>query len=1386
MRGFAAARIGARHRPVIRLLPVYSGLARRCRRSPDAICRFGEAAQFPMTEILRLRGSDAVAGFRLRRLLETIRAESPAIEGLQATWWYFAQLAAALDAPGVQRLQQLLAPTPPGGMRVAPGTGTAPSADRIDLLVVPRLGTVSPWASKATDILRQCGLPQVLRIERGCAWQITLRGGAVPAGPQRASVAARVHDRMTESVLPGLDAAAGLFEQSAPAPLSTIALLAGGRAALVAADRALGLALSPDEIDYLLAAFRQLGRDPTDVELMMFAQANSEHCRHKIFNANWIVDGEPREETLFGMIRHTHATSPGGTLVAYSDNASVIEGHVCERLLPGPGADASGDAHAHAHAYAYRSEPVHILMKVETHNHPSAISPFAGAATGAGGEIRDEAATGRGARAKAGLCGFSVSDLRIPGHLREWEQGALADAAGSAVAAQAGGGYGRPDRIVDALQIMLEGPIGAAAFNNEFGRPNLCGYFRSFELTVDGERRGYHKPIMLAGGLGSIGAPATKKAPVPAGALLVHLGGPGLLIGMGGGAASSVDTGHNSAELDFDSVQRGNPEMQRRAQEVIDRCWMLGRDNPILSIHDVGAGGLSNALPELAHGAGRGARFDLRAIPIEASGMSPMQIWSNESQERYVLALDPAKLAVFRAICERERTPFAVVGTATGEAQLVVDDPHFGNRPVDLPMDVLLGKPPKMLRDVQRRASALPALALEGIDLREAVHRVLRLPTVGDKSFLIHIGDRSVGGLTARDQLVGPWQVPVADCAITLSGFRSFSGEAMAIGERTPLALIDAPASGRMAIGEALTNLLAAPVNALSSIKLSCNWMAAAGHPGEDAKLFDTVHAVAMELCPALGLSIPVGKDSLSMKTVWRDASAGGAERAVISPVSLIVSAFAPVDDVRGALTPQLRTDAGETRLLLVDPAAGRARLGGSALAQVYGQLGDVAPDVDDAGSLRALFEATARLRSDGLLLALHDRSDGGLLATLAEMMFASGVGLDVALPPVQAGGALAALFNEELGVVLQVRAADAARVRALYEDSGLGGCVFELGRPNAVDRLRLTMAGSVLLDEARGPLRRSWSETSWLLARMRDDPGCADQEYELACDPHDSGRPVRLAFDPQQVLHGPWVHAGRRPRVAVLREQGVNGQNEMAAAFDRAGFAAVDVHMSDIIEGRLDLGEFQALAACGGFSYGDVLGAGEGWAKSIRFNARAHDAFAAFFARGDVLGLGVCNGCQMMSALADLIPGAGHWPRFVRNRSEQFEARLCVVEVMPTRSVFFDAMAGSLLPVVTAHGEGFPAFADDTARRAAQPQVTLRYVDHRGAPTERYPCNPNGAPEGITGLTSEDGRFNILMPHPERVFRNVQLSWRPPAWDASGEDSPWMRMFRNARAALG
>ena len=1129
---------------------------------------------------------------------------------------------------------------------------------------------------------------------------------------------------------------------------------AKGRAALEAANGALGLALAPDEIDYLLDWSKKVGRNPTDVELTMFAQANSEHCRHKIFNAAFVVDGQPMPLSLFQMIRETERASPTGTVSAYSDNAAVMAGQVVQRFFADP---VSG-------IYGYAGELTHTLMKVETHNHPTAISPFPGAATGAGGEIRDETATGRGAKPKAGLVGFSVSNLRLPGAERPWE-----------------GEESRPDRVASPLAIMLEGPIGAASFNNEFGRPNLCGYFRTYEQRVDGVVRGYHKPIMLAGGVGNVRAAHATKNGVPPGALLVHLGGPGLLIGMGGGSASSLGAGSNTARLDYDSVQRGNAEIQRRAQEVIDRCWGLGTDNPILSIHDVGAGGLSNALPELAHGAGRGARVDLRSVPSEEPGMTPREVWSNEAQERYVLAIAPARLARFRALAERERCPFAVLGIATDDGRLEVRDPLFGTTPVDMELETLLGKPPRLTRDVARAHPTLRAFHAHGIELAEAVRRVLLHPAVADKTFLVTIGDRTVGGLCARDPMVGPWQVPVADCAATLFSFDGYAGEAFAIGERTPIATLDAPASGRMAVAEALTNLAAAPVIALSRVKLSANWMAAAGSPGEDAALFDTVKAVALELCPKLGVGIPVGKDSLSMRTAWQE---GGEQKEVRAPLSLVVSAFGPCEDVRGTWTPQLRSDAGASELLLVDLGRGHARLGGSILAQVFGESGHEAPDLDDPADLRALFAALAELRRDGLVLAYHDRSDGGLFVTLAEMAFAGRSGLRIDVAPLTGAQAalpriLAALFNEELGAVLQTRTAERERVLAILKRHGL--VALPLGAPTEDGVVRIACGERELLAEPRSGLQRLWSETTWRMQALRDNPESAQQEYDGIFEAANPGLSPSIGFDPNEDVAAPFFARGARPRLAVLREQGVNGQVEMAAAFDRAGFEAVDVHMSDVTSGRLSLSAFAGFAACGGFSYGDVLGGGEGWAKSILFNQRARDEFAAFFARKDSFALGVCNGCQMMGALAELVPGATDWPRFVKNRSEQFEARLVLALIPKSPSLFFAGMEGSRIPVVTAHGEGQAHFKGGS--RIERAIVSMRFVDSHGEPTERYPANPNGSPRGIAGVTTADGRFTIVMPHPERVFRSVQMSWRPDSW---GEDSPWMRVFRNARAWLG
>jgi phosphoribosylformylglycinamidine synthase len=1308
------------------------------------------------SRVLFLAGAPALSDFRLAKLLEVLKPQG--VKGLEARFRYFVELGDELTQADLAFLGELL-------------HAQAHTPEKQAILVTPRLGTVSPWSSKATDILVNCGLSAVKRIERGIRWTLAMHKGR---RPDLAAVLPFLHDRMTESVLLDETEAEGLFHHVEAPPFASVDVLKGGKRALNEANEAWGLALSEDEIDYLVTHFTQAGRNPTDVELMMFAQANSEHCRHKIFNADWIIDGKRQEESLFGMIRHTHAVRPQGTLSAYSDNAAVIEGATIARFYP----DAKG-------VYAYHTEPTHILMKVETHNHPTAISPFPGAATGAGGEIRDEGATGQGAKPKAGLCGFTVSHLRIPGAEQPWERD-----------------HGKPERIASALDIMIEGPLGAAAFNNEFGRPNLAGYFRSFEMeTPDGQVRGYHKPIMLAGGVGNIQERHIHKQAFKPGTLLIQLGGPGLRIGLGGGAASSMGAGSNAEALDFDSVQRGNPEIQRRAQEVIDRCWQLGAANPILSIHDVGAGGISNALPELAHGAGLGATIQLRDVPSLEPGMSPKEIWSNEAQERYVLAIAPESLPLFQAICERERCPFAVVGKATRKNQLVVEDRLFHNRPVDMPMDVLLGKPPKMTRKVEHVAPALKPFTAEGLDLVEAALRVLRHPTVANKTFLITIGDRTVGGYTARDQCVGPWQMPVADVAVTTLGYDTYLGEAMALGERTPIALIDAPASGRMAIGEAITNLAAAAVEDLSDIRLSANWMCAAGHPGEDAALYDTVRAVAKELCPALGISIPVGKDSMSMATRWVEK---GERKAVVAPLSLIVSAFAPVTDARRTLTPQLRTDCGDTDLILLDLGQGHNRLGGSILGQVYGELGDACADVDDPARLKRFFTLIQKLNREGKLLAYHDRSDGGLFVTLAEMAFAGRCGVDLDVDELRyhrlhddimedvadapephepyTSRLFGILFNEELGAVIQVRRKDTGAVLQACIDADLRDECYIIGQPNRKDRLRILREGKVVFDEKRADLLAAWSETTWRLQRLRDNPACADQEFAGLTAEKNPGLHARLGFDPNEDVAAPYVKTRRaQPKVAILREQGVNGQVEMAAAFQRAGFTPVDVHMSDILAGRVKLKGFKGLAACGGFSYGDVLGAGGGWAASILHNPRARDEFQAFFQRDDSFALGVCNGCQMMSRLKDIIPGAEHWPRFERNLSEQFEARFVMVEVPDSPSILFDGMAGSRMPIVVAHGEGRAVF--DTPAQRKQARVCLRYVDNRGRQTEVYPCNPNGSPQGITGLTTPDGRFTIMMPHPERVFRAVQHSWRPADWQ---EDGPWLRLFRNARKWVG
>jgi phosphoribosylformylglycinamidine synthase len=1282
-----------------------------------------------------LLGEPALSDFRANKLREVIAARTGVEVRISARHCYLVEDRDPLTARDHEILQRLLQ---------AVMVSTLDESGLV--LITPRVGTISPWSSKATDIARHCGLERVARIERSTAFSVS----PLPAdGADRAALVDCLHDRMTQSVMYGLHQAQFLFEHRPARPLVRIALQQEGRAALDRVNIELGLALSDDEIDYLVRAYADLGRDPSDAELMMFAQANSEHCRHKIFNADWTLDGEPRDQSLFDMIRNTHAVSPEGVLSAYHDNSAVLAGSVASRFYPDP---VTSEYHEH-------KEQVAFQIKVETHNHPTAISPFPGAATGSGGEIRDEAATGRGAKPKAGLTGFSVSHLRLPGHERPWEPD-----------------FGKPGRIASALDIMIEGPIGAASFNNEFGRPALGGYFRTFEQEVGGRIWGYHKPIMVAGGMGNIRPQHIDKKTLPEEAAVIVLGGPAMLIGLGGGAASSMGSGQSDEALDFASVQRGNPEMQRRCQEVIDTCWAMGELNPILSVHDVGAGGLSNALPELLNDSERGGQLELREIPSADTAMSPMEIWCNESQERYVLSVEAARLDEFRAVCARERCPVAVLGSVTNERDLLLEDSTLGETPVALPLQVLLGKPPKMHRDARRSPVEVAELNLSGVELEWACREVLGFPAVASKSFLITIGDRTVGGLTARDQMVGPWQVPVADVAVTLSGFSATCGEAVAMGERTPLAIADGPAAGRMAVAEAVANMAAAAVSSISDIRLSANWMAAAGEPGQDAVLYDTVRAVGLELCPELGIAIPVGKDSLSLKTVWQS---GESERRMLAPVSLVVSAFAPVADVERTLTPQLRLDQGPSRLLLLDLGAGRDRLGGSVLAQVSGQFGNDVPDLDSAERLVAFFRTIQRLNREGLLLAYHDRSDGGLLAAVCEMAFAAHAGLNVELE----GGEsrlLPRLFSEELGAVLQVRVEDLRAIRAICRDEGLDDLLVDIGRPVEGTELEIRLGGKPVMVLDLPELQRAWSRTSYEIQRLRDNPECAEEEFTALGDWHRSGLHPRLRFDPDQQLGAPMVAVGVRPAVAILREQGVNGHVEMAAAFHGAGFRAVDVHMSDLVNGRFRLQNFQGFVACGGFSFGDVLGAGRGWANSILLNRPLRDQFEAFLADSGRFALGVCNGCQMLSSLRELIPGAAAWPDFVRNRSEQFEARLSQVLIEPSPSLFFEGMEGSVIMVPTAHGEGRADYGD---RQSAPEQVVLRYVDDRARATQRYPDNPNGSPAGITGLCNDDGRVTIMMPHPERTLRTVNFSWAPADW---GPVSPWQRIFRNARSWLG
>jgi len=1283
--------------------------------------------------MLILRGAPALSEFRLNKLIADIGTAASYAGSITSQYVHFVDTCEALTKSEMEVLEALLT--------YGPAQHSAAIEAVSELTVTPRPGTISPWASKATEIAQNAGLSKIKRIERGVCYQFDRATDLAVMGPL-------LHDRMIETVFEDVEQASALFQQASPAPMTTVDALGAGKSALDDANVNLGLALADDEIDYLLNAFTELGRNPNDIELMMFAQANSEHCRHKIFNASWTLDGEDQSESLFGMIKNTYKLGGEDVLSAYADNASVVVGSEAGRFYPDPASKQ----------YGYTQEPIHLLMKVETHNHPTAIAPFPGAGTGSGGEIRDEGAVGKGSKPKVGLNGFTVSNLQIPAYPLPWEHD-----------------YGKPDRIVSALDIMVEGPIGGAAFNNEFGRPNICGYFRTFEENFDGERRGYHKPIMLAGGYGNIKEEHIEQTEFSPGSKLVVLGGPAMLIGLGGGAASSMTSGSSSEDLDFASVQRQNPEIERRCQEVIDQCWQLGHDNPIAFIHDVGAGGLSNAFPELAKDGGCGAHFELRDVPNDEPGMSPLEIWCNESQERYVMAIAPENLSVFEKICARERCPYSVVGEALSEQHLVVNDTHFDAKPVDLPMSVLFGKPPKMHREAQTRTYATEAFDYHTIDLAEAAERIVQHPSVASKMFLISIGDRTVTGQIVRDQLVGPWQVPVADCAVTTVAYDSYAGEAMSMGERTPLALLDAPASGRMAVAESLTNIACTRIGDIKNIKLSANWMCAAGHPGEDEKLYRTVAAVGLDICPALGLTIPVGKDSMSMRTNWQD---NGEDKTVTSPMSVVISAFTPVLDVRKTVTPQLQPGSAN-HMLFVDLGAGKQRVGASIFAQVYNQIGDTAPDVDNADSLKQFFAATQACLEAELLLAYHDRSDGGLFTTLVEMAFAGHCGIDITIDALGNDNA-AALFNEELGAVLQVDDANYAQVSQIFADHGFGQQLHNIGTATVDEAIVIRYQDNAIYQSTRAKLQSLWSLNSFHIQKLRDNPACAEQEFSALSEVN-PGLSVSLTYDANESVSAPYIATGVRPKVAILREQGVNSHVEMAAAFDRAGFSAIDVHMSDVLSGERSFEEFKGMVACGGFSYGDVLGAGEGWAKTILFNSRAREQFEAFFHRDDSFSLGVCNGCQMMSNLKSLIPGAEHWPRFVRNISEQFESRFSLVRVEQSPSVLFSGMAGSHLPIAVAHGEGRAEYRDVSAMQQVEQSgtVAMRFIDNQGGVTERYPANPNGSPNGVTSVCSSDGRATILMPHPERVFRAVCNSWAPDEWR---EDSGWMRIFQNAR----
>ena len=1309
--------------------------------------------------MLIISGDIALSHFRTQKCQNDLATRIPQCHGVETRFVYFLQTDSQFDSNELAKIYGLLNTT--AALQQPPAIKSSGSI--VKKVVVPRIGTISPWSTKASDIFYLCGFGEIKRVERGVVWWFYGDGldHRMDDGMDESALSGLVFDPMTESLLDTEADVRKLFVSQEPAPLLTVDLLNGGAQALHQANMEFGFALSEEEQAYLIEQFSKLGRNPTDVELMMFAQVNSEHCRHKIFNADWVIDGESKDQSLFSMIRHTHQHTPDGTLSAYSDNAAVLAGSEAQRWASDPNNDG----------YGYTREPVHFTAKVETHNHPTAISPYPGASTGSGGEIRDEGATGRGGKPKAGLVGYSVSHLRIPDLPKPWEQA-----------------ESKPDRIAAPLQIMTEGPLGAAAFNNEFGRPNIAGYFRTFEQQgeSENERFGYHKPIMLAGGLGTIRPQHVEKNAIVPGTPIIVLGGPTMLIGLGGGAASSVASGSRSELLDFASVQRGNPEMQRRCQEVIDTCCAMGDDNPIVSIHDVGAGGLCNALPELVHDSDSGGVFGLRNILNDEESMSPMQIWCNESQERYVLAVAPERLQEFEAICRRERCLFAVVGEAVEQKKLVLQDSAFSDfdqQPIDLPMDVLFGLPPKMLRKVESRGDTPLPSVFHHIELKDAFQRVLSFPTVGDKTFLVTIGDRSVTGLIARDQMVGPWQVPVADVAVTACGYRSNSGEAFAIGERTPIATIDSPASGRMAIAEVLTNMAAACIGNIENIKLSANWMVAAGEPGHDADLYETVRSVALELCPALGLAIPVGKDSMSMRTLWQEDEN---EMRNVSPLSLVVTGFSRVQDIRKTLTPEL-SNSDDTELWLVDLGGGKSRMAASVLSQVFSHTDGEVPDVDNCDELAGLFKFIQKLIAEDILLAYHDRSDGGLAATLCEMAFASRCGLEIHLPDSERSP-LEILFNEEVGCVVQIRQASSAALLNLAETQGISERVHNIGVPSVTGQISIFAKGNLLYEENRAKLHQIWSETTWQIQRLRDNPVCADEEYGRIIDQQDSGLFSALTFEhneqiSSEIFDSVNIHTSR-PKIAILREQGVNGQLEMAAAFHSVGFDAIDVTTTDLID-DLDLKSFSGLAACGGFSFGDVLGAGEGWGKSILYNEKLKDKFEAFFNRSDSFVLGVCNGCQMLSSIKQIIPGTAYWPRFLRNTSEQYEARFVMVEVSSDKSVLLKDMQGSKFPVSTAHGEGRAVFADSRAQNelVKQRQTCLRYVDSQGEPTQRYPMNPNGSVNGLTGFTNDDGRITIMMPHPERVFRSVSNSWNPGDW---GEFSPWIKIFKNAREWVG